>query len=174
MTTLSDLAREIHINAVAHGFWEGGERNFGEQVALMHAELSEALEEHRKGKPLEYFEDFKPEGVAVELADCAIRCFDTLVGTGASAHFLNRATGEVEAAMRSPHTNFGEAITVIHGWLTDAYDADSPTARHSHLVRVAVMCRALAESIGCTDWNGVIDRKMSYNATRPMLHGRRY
>lgn len=30
-----------------HGWWEAGERNMGEMIALMHSELSEALEEAR-------------------------------------------------------------------------------------------------------------------------------
>ena len=46
MTDLNTLAKEINDCAVAHGFWEG-DRNFGEMIALMHSELSEALEDHR-------------------------------------------------------------------------------------------------------------------------------
>lgn len=61
------------------------ERNFGEVVALMHSELSEALEAHRKGKE---FDDklTDKDAVAVELADCIIRILDT-----ASALNLNIA-----------------------------------------------------------------------------------
>ena len=51
------------------------ERNFGEVVALMHSELSEALEAHRKN----LMDDKLPHrtGVEAEFADTIIRIFDT-------------------------------------------------------------------------------------------------
>lgn len=50
-------------------------RNFGEVVALMHSELSEALEADRK----DLMDDKLPhrKGVEVEFADCIIRILDT-------------------------------------------------------------------------------------------------
>jgi len=51
------------------------ERNFGELIALMHSELSEALEADRK----RLMDDKLPHrpGVEVELADCVIRIMNT-------------------------------------------------------------------------------------------------
>jgi hypothetical protein len=50
-------------------------RNFGEVVALMHSELSEALEADRKGLKDEKFPH--RDGREVEFADCIIRILDT-------------------------------------------------------------------------------------------------
>jgi hypothetical protein len=55
-------------------------RNFGEVVALMHSELSEALEADRKG----LMDDKLPhrDGREVEFADCVIRILDTAAALG--------------------------------------------------------------------------------------------
>ena len=55
-------------------------RNFGEVVALMHSELSEALEADRKGLN----DDKLPhrDGREVEFADCIIRILDTAAALG--------------------------------------------------------------------------------------------
>ncbi|QPC91477.1 hypothetical protein [Mesorhizobium sp. INR15] len=56
------------------------ERNFGEVVALMHSELSEALESHRKNKRRD---DKLPHrgAVEVELSDAILRILDTAAAT---------------------------------------------------------------------------------------------
>lgn len=46
---INDLVKRAHDNSVKHGFWEE-DKNFGEVIALMHTELSEAFEEYRNGK----------------------------------------------------------------------------------------------------------------------------
>lgn len=75
---LQQLAHETAKNA---GWYtdpatgEKVERNFGEVVALMHSELSEALEHDRKGSK----DDKLPwrDGREVEFADCILRILDT-------------------------------------------------------------------------------------------------
>ncbi len=78
---LNGYALEINHIAHEHGWWDH-DRNFGEMVALMHSELSEALEAHREKLPPLYTKEGKPEGWAVELVDCMIRILDTLYASG--------------------------------------------------------------------------------------------
>lgn len=50
---INELAKEVHENAVNHGWWEKPP-SLPEALCLIHAELSEALEEYRNGSPLVY------------------------------------------------------------------------------------------------------------------------
>lgn len=102
---LNTIMRDVHQNAVDHGWWEDG-RNDDQILCLIHSEWSEALEEERAGRPLFWLacengmedneicmpllchshtlEDSldcphrgkKPEGFSVELIDGCIRILD--------------------------------------------------------------------------------------------------
>jgi len=69
-----DVSEKVYEVNVKNGWWES-ERNDGEIVALIHSELSEALESLRHGNPAS---DHIPEfsGVEEELADVVIRIMD--------------------------------------------------------------------------------------------------
>jgi len=64
---LNDLIDICHKIAKSKGWWDD-ERNDGELIALMHSELSEALEAMRAHG--------SKDNIAEELADCCIRIFD--------------------------------------------------------------------------------------------------
>ena len=100
MTTITDLTADeaaaingirvaqalAHKTATDAGWYvdpatgEPVKRNFGEVVALMHSELSEALEAHRKG--LMDDKITHRNGIEVEFADCIIRILDTAAALG--------------------------------------------------------------------------------------------
>ena len=67
------LARAIYGWNQTQGFWDDN-RSTAECLALMHSELSEALEADRKGLRNDHIPAFT--GVEEELADCLVRIFD--------------------------------------------------------------------------------------------------
>lgn len=70
----NELATNVNEIAVAHGWWEK-DRNDGEMIALMHSELSEALEGLRHDNPpSEHIPEFT--AVEEEMADVIIRIMD--------------------------------------------------------------------------------------------------
>ena len=120
-------AKEIHQNAVDHGWWED-ERSVLEIIALCHSELSEALEEHRDGRLALYYpcgvggmccddphgdtacgskhdgcRSLKPEGIAVEFADCIIRILDYAGHKGWDMDEIIRAKHEYNKARAYRH-----------------------------------------------------------------------
>lgn len=108
---ISEFAREVHQNAVDHGWWDT-DRDAAEVIALIHSEWSEALEEYRAGRPMVWYEceeagkseicapkdpydclhysdnehckyrGKKPEGIAAELIDGCIRILDYIAHEG--------------------------------------------------------------------------------------------
>ena len=84
--SLKRIVDSIHARNKIAGWWHDPktgaplERNVGELLCLVHSEISEAMEAHRKG----LMDDKLPhrKGIEVELADALIRICDISGGLG--------------------------------------------------------------------------------------------
>lgn len=191
----NDFAKEVHANSVKHGWWETG-RTFGEVIILCIGEVSEALEEYRDAKPFIYNccgyckhdavcdrderdkTQCKPEGIAVELADVVIRCFDWFGRKGLDVDcLLDEAKGGERWMNDMPIYvvgGFGDFLAHLSLDLALAYRRHCNAAGDwSAALRMAVCCNeifAWAEREG-VDMDEVMRIKHEYNLTREYKHG---
>jgi hypothetical protein len=173
---IDELIKEAHQTAVEHGWWEP-EKPLDEVLALIHSELSEALEEYRKshGYNKIYYSDGysetstvpvvgcnKPEGIPVELADACIRIYDYIGCAGAGKSFY----GFILSGDSSG--SFPRFITSCHLYISYAFlETDKAIEWLLGLERF-IRDYCCSNEI---DLEIAIKIKMDYNKTRPYRHG---
>lgn len=182
MDNLNELEGELHQVALSKG-WYDTERTFPELIALIHSELSEALEEYRNDKPMVYYygkfgdielddNGTKPEGIAIELVDTAIRILD------ACAYMGYELDSEITPS-RIPDTRlsfkeFPEFLTELHYKLSIAYRYQS-YGKHDNTVhrQFSEILASISHWLGYhrLDMVELIKLKSEYNRKREHRHG---
>ena len=195
---LNNFAKEVHANAVAHGWWET-ERDPAEIIALIHSEWSEALEEYRAGRPMVWHECMdegqapedrpvvceqctdcyyygkecehrgkKPEGIAVELIDGCIRILDFAAHEKVSLKF---------EAMEPLQPTLPKLIAALHYYTSKALDDVGRSGKiisHTHIPEwlgpavYEVFRYIYAHRL---EAGKIMLEKHEYNKTRPYRHG---
>lgn len=177
-----ELAKEIHANAVAKGFWDK-EESIEHYFMLVVTELSEAVEAHRKERwanreayqqrmssnldnldKRQGFEMYIKDTVEDELGDAYIRLLDIMAGKG---YQICDANIEISKNLRiehpvTPAESFTEVIFNICKLVMHFNDALA-------LSQIEYVAHTLHIDIF---WH--IREKMKYNASRPRLHGKKY
>ena len=195
---LNEFAKEVHANAVAHGWWET-ERDPAEIIALIHSEWSESLEEYRAGRPMVWHECMdegqapedrpvvceqctdcyyygkkcehrgkKPEGIAVELIDGCIRILDFAAHEKVSLEF-----GSIEPLQPTPP----KLIADLHYYTSYALNDVGKYGKiveHDFIPKwlgVAVYEALRFIHVQGLDPEKIMREKHEYNKTRPYRHG---
>ena len=163
--------------------WDHEDADLPTKFALIHSEISEALEAYRNPKWevtktyadisgvgdcwIEYDKaivnsrkPLKPEGFPSELADVVIRCADL---AGAKGWRLEESPRPVVWNDR-----VGANLQFLHETLDDAISYSESEA----ISEVVNLCFSLAGKRGIDLWHE-IDHKTKYNATRSARHGGR-
>ena len=177
MVDIRKLQKEAHAIAVAHGWWDK-ERTFGDLIALVHSELSEALEAYRwDGLAWQTAtEQHPPEGVQFELADVVIRVADMAEYCGVDLVAVDwvkpRSYWTKHAEEIRQQRTFGEWITACHEVLGRANSQRElgSLSWQSSLREFVGDVEGMAAHYGI-DLEAAIEAKMEYNRTRSYRHG---
>lgn len=113
----------------------------------------------------------KPEGIAVELADCIIRILDWFGRVDMKPDGILLNVHELHKDEPEQDGPFGDFISMMHNFLSAAaYDSHDDYDRAIFLCSVVYFILDSMEREG-VDLLPIIREKMDYNKTRPYRHG---
>ncbi len=173
---LNALQREAHAIAKDRGWWDE-ERTFGDCIALVHSELSGALEAYRVCGIVDCpHEHTEGAGVAAELADVVIRVADMAEWYEFQ---LTDTIPTVVYVAQEAERPFGSWIALLHHCLSKSLEAkwrDRPPCTATYdgwwdwLCQCYRWVRKMAAHYGI-DLDAAIKAKMEHNRTRSYRHG---
>ena len=163
--TIREIQAEAHRNSVQKRFWKSD--NFGEKIALIHSELSEALEA--------WLADANEAEILEELADVLIRTADLAAFLGVD---LVDASKNISLAFHK-QDGFSSLLLLTHRAFSMALEEHrkkEPDLREigRHLARGWLYVAAIAKVCINGDLRQALVQKMIKNRSRPRLHGKRY
>lgn len=188
-TPLQVLQKRIHDVNVKKG-WFDEPRSFGEGVALIHSEISEATASFEQAESAHYYVNGKPEGWGIELADVGIRVIDLFTRENTIA--------ALPAFFREGHPEYENAFVTEFKRLQQIAYRRSHVPRDPMFIKRCVRLHEITSTgLECwrdgSDWRpacalllsellavfesvhldgeALIKTKIVYNDTRPVRHG---
>jgi len=178
---LNKLRDKAHDNAVKRGFWEG-DRSIAECLALIHSEVSDALECDRNNKhsgdlDAEYgmiieflcwelwFESYIKDTFEDELADVVIRCLDLCgnLGIDVDKNVGNQITYKTEWGI--PEHLFFISRKISNAWCSDGIPIGANNQVKYNLCGAIYHIMLLSKDMNI-DIEKHIELKMKYNEIR--------
>lgn len=181
--TIGELCKRSYETADAKG-WHKGSRSLSKAIALMHSEVSEALEVWRD--PARELSQIwysktkygdKPEGFVIELADLLIRIGDMAVEMEIPVvEVLNDVLIARLGEKQEISVDIPDVLSLIHYYLSQAFGvvfgefclvaSESGLAMVKVMMVVGAICRKHN-----LDLEQAVLLKMDYNDKRPHRHG---